>query len=310
MSTPTLRQLQIFATVVRLGNFTQAAERLYLTQPAVSIQIKQLEYSVGLPLYELVGKQLSLTAAGSKVYRASQQVQQALEEMRSAIDALKGLTSGELKIAVATTASSFAIQMLAEFSREYPGINITLDVTNRKSLIQQLQHNEVDWVIMGEPPLDRPLDSTVMMVNPLVVVASPAHPFAALAQQGLIPLAALGEQAFVVRERGSGTRAAIERFFHQYEIPFSARMEMTNNEAIKQAVMANIGLGIASLHTLSLELEAGKLALLPVAHFPIQRYWYIVHNRDKQLSPAAERLKNFVMNSAQEYRQYQYPSKN
>ena len=299
MAFPTIRQLQIFATVARMGNFTKAAEALFLSQPAVSIQVKQLEHSIGLPLYEMVGKNLALTAAGEEVYRCSQQLQQTLEEMVATINALKGLTGGELKIAVATTASYFAIEMLAEFSRLYPEVTIALDVTNRKALISQLQYNQCDLVLMGEPPVDMPLVSVAIMVNPLVVVASPAHPFAG---QAHIPLAALGQQAFVVRERGSGTRAAIERFFQQQQIPFNTRMAMTSNEAIKHAVMANVGIGIASLHTLDLELETGKLVLLPVELFPIHRHWYIVHSDGKRLSPAAERFKRFVLETAKYYK--------
>jgi DNA-binding transcriptional LysR family regulator len=292
---PTLRQLQVFESVADEMSFTRASEKLHLSQPAVSIQVKQLEEGVGLPLFEHVGKRISLTEAGWILYRCSQTIRSVLEDAGEQIDELVGIQRGKLEITVATTASYFASRILAGFAHRVPQIAISLDVTNREGLLQQLELNQCDLVIMGEPPKGKRLNSMPIMENPLVIIAAPTHPLAG--RQG-IPVKELGKQAFVFREPGSGTRAAITRFFEEKGVPIQITMEMTSNEAIKQTVQAGLGLGIVSRHTVELELATGSLVELDVRHFPLKRYWYLVRRSDKQLSPVAQRFASYVLDPA------------
>ncbi len=287
----TLRQLQVFEAVARLNSYTRAAEHLHLSQPGVSMQIKQLEESIGLPLFEHVGKKIHLTAAGKEMYGYSQRIGQLLKEADTVIEEMKGLKSGRLAISVATTASHFATRLLAAFSKEYKGVTISLDITNRESLRRQLEFNEPDLVIMGQPPPDLDTESEIFMENPLVMIAAPDHP---LVKEKNIPLQRFENEQFVVRETGSGTRSAIERFFNEHGLAFHTAIEMSSNEAIKQAVEAGLGLGIVSIHTLALELATETLVILDVEDFPILRYWHLVHRTGKRLSPPAEAFRQFV----------------
>lgn len=291
----TLRQLAVFEAVARHGSFTRAAEALHLSQPAVSMQVKQLEENLGVPLYEQVGKRIFLTQAGREMADYSRRINRLLEEADSVLEDLKGLKRGHLSISVATTANYFATRLLAAFSKQHPGVSFSLDVTNRETLVAQLEHNERDLVIMGRPPAELDLDAVPFMDNPLVLVAPAGHP---LAGRKGIPLEEIANERIVMRERGSGTRIAIERWFEERRISFPRGMEMGSNEAIKQAVEAGLGLGIASIHTLELELETGRLRLLDVAGFPIVRHWYIVARRGKRLSPTARAFKDFVLAEA------------
>lgn len=289
----TIRQLEVFEAVARLLSFTQAAQELHLSQPAVSMQIKQLENNVGLPLLEQSGKKLFLTEAGREMYRYSRIISDQLEEADSVFEQLKGLERGKLKVAVASTASAFATRMLALYKQNYTGITVQLDVTNRAVLLTLLAENEKELVIMGRPPENQELEFTPFSENPLVMVASPNHPLAS--HKGTIPLAQIQHESFVTREQGSGTRIAIKRFFDEHNIKLKTSMEMNENESIKQAVQAQLGLGIVSIHTLELELETKKLMVLNVEHFPIMRHWYLVHRKNKRLSPAASAFKKFVL---------------
>ncbi len=291
----TLRQLKVFRRVAQLGSFTKASKELHLSQPAVSIQVKRLEEQVGLPLFETIGKKVYLTEAGQDVYDCGGQIEEIMEDTLNRIDALKGKTKGKVKLSVATTASYFVIDMLSEFSKLYPDIRISLDVTNRSKLLKQLDTNETDLVIMGEPPLNPNLNSIAFKENPLVLVANEHHPWIARKK---IPFSELANAVFVSREQGSGTRAAIERKFDELGIPFKTSMETSSNGAIKQAVISGLGLGIASLHTLALELESNKLFVLDVDEFPIMRHWYIVKKQGKELSPVTRAFQEFILESS------------
>jgi len=294
----TFRQLQVFAAVARHLSFTQAAQELYLTQPAVSMQVKQLEEMVGLPLFEQLGKKIYLTRAGEEVFHYCRSIDQQLREFESVIEDLKGLKRGHLAISVASTANYLATRLLAAFAKENAGVSFSLDVTNRATLVRQLENNEKDLVIMGRPPEEMDLNTEAFMENPLVVIAAPDHP---LAQRVNLSIKELKDETFVLRETGSGTRIAMERFFAEQGIQLRTGMEMTSNEAIKQAVEAGLGLGIVSVHTLPLELETKHLVILQVKEFPILRHWYVVHRRGKRLSPVAEAFRKFVLERAGEY---------
>ncbi|HEC19234.1 MAG TPA: LysR family transcriptional regulator [Gammaproteobacteria bacterium] len=291
----TLRQLQVFEATARLLSFRKAAEALHLSQPAVSMQIKQLEENVGLPLFEKLGKQIYLTEAGREIYHYSRAIGQLLNEADEVIQGLKGAHRGRLTIAVASTANYFVPTLLGTFHARFPGVTVTLDVTNRKALLEHLAENEVDLVVMGQPPEGADVEAGAFMENPLVVIAPPEHP---LAQQKDIPLKRLEEEVFLTRERGSGTRSAIERFFAQHGVQLNTGMEVASNEAIKQSVQAGLGLGLLSRDTLEMELALGKLVVLDVEDFPILRHWYVMYRKGKRLSAVAQAFRQFLLDEA------------
>ena len=291
----TFRQLKVFESVARLLSFTQAAQELHLSQPAVSMQIKQLEENAGLPLFEQLGKKVYLTEAGREMHHYCRTIAAQLEEVEDVLEQLKGIQRGHLDIAVASTANYFATRLLAAFAKQHEGVTFSLDVTNRESLLRQLENNEKDLVVMGRPPETMPLEIEAFMENPLVVIAAPDHPLAGKK----VSLNRLQQESFVVREAGSGTRIAMERFFNEHDVSLQTGMEMTSNEAIKQAVEAGLGLGIVSIHTLTLELEVGRLVVLDVENLPILRHWYVVHRKGKRLSPIATAFRQFVLSEAE-----------
>jgi DNA-binding transcriptional LysR family regulator len=292
----TFRQLKIFASVAHHLSFTRASEELHLTQPAVSMQIKQLEQAVGLPLFEQLGKKVYLTDAGREFGRYAAEITAQLEELDQVVDELKGLKRGRLTIAVASTANYFVPRLLATFCQRHgDAVSVSLDVTNREQLLRSLAENRNDLVIMGQPPEGMALFAERFLENPLVVIAPPGHP---LAGQKRIPPERLREETFLVREQGSGTRSAMERYFAANNLRLATPMEMSSNEAIKQGVEAGLGLGVVSLHTLAMELALGQLAVLDVLKFPIMRYWYIVYREGKRLSVVAQSFREFVLREA------------
>ncbi len=293
----TLRQLKVFETVAQHLSFTRAAEAMHLTQPAVSMQVKQLEENAGLALFEQVGRKIYLTEAGEEMSHYSHIITQQLSELDDVLEELKGNKRGRLNIAVASTANYFVTRLIGAFSERVEHLTVNLDVTNRKGLIRDLERNEVDLVIMGQPPDHIELVAERFMENPLVVIAASDNP---LAGRENIPLAALQGETFVMREAASGTRAAMERFFTEQGVHLNAGMEMRSNEAVQQAVQAGLGLGIVSIHTLELELETNRLVILDVESFPIMRQWYIVHLEGKRLSPVVQGFKEFIINESRD----------
>ena len=290
-----LRQLRVFATVAHHLSYTRASEELHLSQPAVSMQVRQLEEEIGLPLFERLGKRIVLTEAGQEVLSYSLTIQRSLQEMEEVLESLKGLNRGRLRLAVASTVNYFAPRLMAIFQRRHPGISLRLDVTNREMLVQMLDSNAVDLVLMGVPPKDIEVESEAFLDNPLVVIAPPDHPLAGTPD---IPLARLADEVFVMREEGSGTRQAMERFFSERGLSIRHGMQMTRNEAVKQAVRSGLGLGVVSLHTIELELETRRLVILDVTGFPDRRQWHLVYRQGKRLSPAASAFRDFVLSEA------------
>lgn len=291
----TLRQLKVFESVARHLSFSRAAEELHLTQPAVSMQVKQLEEEAGLPLTEMIGKKVYLTAAGEEVARHARRIAQQLREAGEALDAIKGVRGGRLAIGVISTAKYFAPRLLAEFRQRKPGVEIDLRVHNRETIVRQLADNEIDLAIMGQPPQEFATVAEAFADHPLVIVAAPDHPLAAKKQ---IAPALLNEETFLIRESGSGTRAAMERYFSDAGIAPCHLMEMVGNETIKQAVMAGLGLAFISAHTVSLECEVGRIVKLPVTGTPIVRRWFVVHRAEKALLPVAETFRDFLLAEA------------
>jgi DNA-binding transcriptional LysR family regulator len=291
----TFRQLRLLEAVARNSSFTRASEELHLTQPAVSTQIKQLEEEVGMPLFEQMGKKIFLTEVGKEVYAFSRAIAQQFRDIESVLDDMKGVKRGTLSLTVTSTGKYFAPYLLAAFLKRHPGTQVHLEVTNREEVVQQLQDNTPDMAIMGTPPENIELTAQAFMQNPLVIIARPDHP---LAQMSRIPLSRLAQETFILRERGSGTRNAVERFFDQRGVRLNTSMEMSRNEAIKHAVMAGLGLGIVSLHTLEFELELNRIAILSVEGFPVMKEWYLVHRKGKRMSPIAQAFHDFVLNEA------------
>lgn len=291
----TLRQLKVFESVARLGSFTRAAEELHLSQPAVSMQVKQLEESVGLPLFEQLGKKIYLTDAGKEMHHYSREIGQKLQEAENVLEEMRGLQRGKLVISMVSNANYFIPRLLSVFCQRFPGIAVNLDVANREKLLKQLADNEMDLGIMGQPPEEADSVAEPFLDNPLVVIAPPSHP---LAKEKRISVEKLGGETFLLREKGSGTRIAMERIFTQRGIAPPQGMEMSTTEAVKQAVAAGMGLAVVSLHTVGLELETGRLAVLDVEDFPILRHWYVVYRKDKRLSGVAQAFHDFLQQEA------------
>ena len=296
MPKPTLRQLEILAAVARGGSFSRASAELHLTQPAVSMQIKQLEEVLGMPLFEYHAKGVVLTEAGREVHRTSQAITGELENLAHTLANLQGLKGGVLTVSAASTASVFAARLMALFRDLHPEVRISLNVVNRETLLEHLTANSVDLALMGQPPEGLGLVAQAFMDNPLVVIAATTHP---LAGERAIPLPRLLEEPLVVREEGSGTRGALEKFLAGHRLEFTAAMEMNKNEAIKQAVEAGLGVGVVSLHTVQAELVSGELCLLDVEGFPLRRKWYLVQRQGKRPSPAAQAFIELVLNKAE-----------
>jgi len=290
----TLRQFRVFEAVARHLSFSRAAEELHLSQPAVSMQVRGIEVILGMPLTEQLGKKIFLTEAGREVLHASQAITARLDDLQHNLAQLRSIDTGRLNIASTSTVNAVATDILARFRGRHPGVSIHLDVSNRAAVLDQLVGNRIDVAIMGQVPDGLGLEATRFMDNPLVVIAPPDHP---LAGKKKISVRDLASQSFLVREAGSGTRAAMERFFAARGLEIRSSMEMSSNEAIKQAVQAGLGLGILSLQTLEMELALKRLAVLKVEGFPILRHWYIVHRADKRLSPVAQAFKDFVLAS-------------
>ncbi len=287
-----MRQLRIFEAVARHGSISRAAVELHLTQPAVSMQIKQLEEQIGLALIDQVGKRLAMTEAGQELRAHAGRIGAQMLDLNAAMDQLRDLERGMLRLAVVSTANYFLPRIIAAFSARHPGVRISLKVANREAVLAALADNQTDLAIIGRPPVGVDLTACDFMDNPLVVIAAPTHPLASL---GTMPIQALDGHTLVVREPGSGTRLAMDRFLSEQGVDYRAGCELSSNEAIKQAVQAGLGLAIAPLQTLELELETGRLVALPVEGFPLIRHWYVVHRGDKRLSTASQAFRALLL---------------
>ena len=288
----TLRQLSVFEAVARHQSFTRAAAELHLSQPAVSMQIRQLQLDLGVTLFELINKRIYLTDAGKVIRKLAREVAVELRTAEEEIEGLRGQENGRLRVGVTTTVNYFASGLLAQFCRTQHGVRVTLDVTDRNSLVTQLMENAVDIVLMGQPPAELDVEAIAFKDNPLVVIAPSSHR-QALSKQ--IPLSALSTETFLMRAPGSGTRVSVDQFFKRQRFAPASTIEMSSNEAIKHSVEVGLGIGVVSLHTVQPEIEAKRLLVLDVCHFPLRRRWYCVHRRGKKLSPAARAFKASVL---------------
>lgn len=291
----TLHQLKIFDAVARHMSFARAAEELYLTPPALSIQVKQLAEIVGQPLFEQIGKKISLTAAGEISWATCQDVLNRLEQLTQELAALQGLEKGSLKLATVTTVKYFIPRLLGDFCTKHPGIDTILFMGNRETLLERMSRNQDDMYILGQPPEHMNVITEPFADNLLVVVASPSHP---LAKEKDIAPSRLKDVAFILREPGSGTRLAFERFFEQHGFALKGRMELGSNEAVKQVVAGGLGVAVLSASTLRAELTSGELTILDIRGLPLERKWYVVYPGGKQLTPASKAFMEYLFDAA------------
>jgi LysR family transcriptional regulator, low CO2-responsive transcriptional regulator len=287
-----LRQLKVFEAAATHRSFSKAAQLLHLTQPGVSMHIKELETNAGLPLFERVGKRLFVTEAGQELLGRTREILRALKDAEDALDGLKGLKRGRINLAVVSTAKYFVPRLLAHFGRQFPELEVKLSVNNRDSVIDQLVSNEVDLAIMGRSPQALETVAEVFAQNPHVIIAAPDHP---LARERRIAVDRVAKEIFIVREPGSGMRLAMEQFFEERALTCRVGMEMASNETIKQAVMAGMGVSFISRHTIDLEIQTQRLAVLNVSGTPVIKQWHVAHLSKTRLSPTAEAFRRFVL---------------
>jgi len=285
----TLKQLYSFEAVVRLGGFTSASKELHITQPAVYMQVQQLQKNIGSKIFNINGKTITPTFIGKKIYKTAVRAINVVENSKLEIEQNLNPDSGHLQIAVATTANSFVSRLLSRFKKEYPKMTFYIDVTNRHALLDNLKNNNADLVIMGEPPKNIPLISSAFMKNPLIAIA---HPDNELLTKKKISIKDLNKETLLTREIGSGTRITVERFTG---LDFNSDIQINSNEAIVEAVQAGLGIGFVSKYSVSLQLKNNIIKQLDVAPFPIIRQWHIVHHAEAELSPIARRFKQFVI---------------
>jgi len=294
----TLRQLEVFCEAARQLNFSAVAETLSLTQPAISMQIHQLEEAVGLVLFEKIGRRKTLTEAGRRLLEHASRVLGELHDTEQTLLALKGLAEGSITVGLVSTANNFAPRLLARFSQSHPGIQVRFVVGNREALVQMLKDNQTDLAVMGRPPGELETSSEPLAQNPHVIVAPPDHPLRAAAN---LDMQQLRGETFLQREPGSGTRGVMEDLFRAHLFKPARILSLGSNETVKQAVMAGLGLSVLSLHTLSLELRSGEIARLDVVGLPLLRTWHVVHLRRRPLSPAADAFRRFLIERTQDY---------
>jgi DNA-binding transcriptional LysR family regulator len=297
MQNATLHQLKVFEAVARNSSFTRAAEELFLTQPTVSMQVKQLSKTVGMPLFEQVGKKLYLTESGKELFATCQDMFERMERFEMAIANIKGLKQGALRISAVTTAKYVIPRILGPFCNRYPGIDVSLTVMNHQHVLEGLSSNRNDLYIVSHVPEDLDVQSKLFIENPLVVLAPKTHP---LVGEKNISLERLAQEPFIMREPGSETRRATQGLFDSHGIKLKVRLDLGSNEAIKQAIAGGMGLSVLSKHTMALEGLTNQLAILDVVEFPIARNWYVIYPSGKQLSTIAQEFLDYLLNEGKQ----------
>jgi len=287
----TLPQLRVFEASVRLGNFSRAAQELHMAQPTASVQIKKLTETIGLQLFEQVGKRVYLTDAGQRVYAGCHDVFRALSALEETLDGLRATESGHLRLAVCSTGKYFAPRMLGAFIQRYPGVEAALEIHNRKALIERLANNADDLYIFASPFEREDVVTQALLPNPLVVFARDDHPLAGAQEISFERIAA---EPFLMREPGSGTRLLANKLFEQHGRNPKIRLELSTDEAIKEAILAGLGVAIMSRYTLGLEPEPSRLICLDVAGFPLENHWHFAYPVGKQLSATARAFMDFA----------------
>ena len=294
----TFRQLKLFLAVVDHASVSAAAKAMHITQPTASMQLKEISQSVGLPLYEVIGKKIFFTDTGLELAHTARQMMQAWELFEQQVDAAKGLSKGKLKVSVVSTAKYFMPRLIGQFCKQHPAVDVSLEILNRDGVVKRMHDNLDDLYIMSQPPKDVPLHDNVFLSNPLVAIAANAN---SLTKLSAVTLSQLSEQRFILREKGSGTRMVADSFFKKHKLKVDIRMELGSNEAIKEAVAGGLGIGILSQHALHGHRKENGVTVLPVKGFPIMSQWHIVHHAKKQLSPIALGFKQHLLKNVRSH---------
>ena len=292
MKNATLRQLKVFEAVARHLSFSRAAEELYLTQPAVSTQVKKLTDHAGLALFEQLGKKIHLTPAGVELLHFSRVIIQQFKEVEDAMTQFKGISGGKLNVAVISAGDYFFPKVLVEFASRHVGVTLNLGVCNREELLEQLLLNQTDLAIMVRPPHDMDTINVAFAPHAYVIVAPPDHQ---LAGSKHIAMSRMAKEPFLIREKGSDTWNSMQEGLGNHLSSLNIAMEIKSTETIKQAVIAGMGVSFLSSHTVSRELQLGSLVALDVQGLPLMLNWYVVHRKNKRLPPVAQAFKNFLM---------------
>ncbi len=290
----TFKQLRIFLAVFDAGSVSAAAKSTHVTQPTVSMQLKEISNAVGLPLYEVISKKIYFTDAGKELASTAREMLNAWSNFEQSIDAAKGLTRGKLKIAVVSTAKYFMPRLIGQFCKKYPDIDISLEILNRDGVLMRMRENLDDLYIMSQPPTDMDLIDDIFLHNPLVPIVAYSHP---LTKKTSVPLSSFLDQRFILREKGSGTRMTIDKYFKTQKFRPDIRMELGSNEAIKEAVAGGLGIGMVAKHALHGHQKEHGVAIINVKGFPIMSHWHIVHPAKKHLPPVAVAFKTHLLNS-------------
>ncbi|NCA09048.1 MAG: LysR family transcriptional regulator [Burkholderiaceae bacterium] len=290
-----LPQLAVFEAVARLSSFTKAADELHLAQPTVSAQIKKLADNLQIPLFEQIGKRIYLTPAGENLYKGCQLLFTTLSDIEESLSDLRGLEHGRLRLAVSTTGKYFVPRLLAEFVKLHPAIEVSLQIHNRNTLIDRLSRNEDDLYVFSNPPNDFEIVTQPILPNPMVVFAREDHP---LVHEKKISIEQLKNEKFIMREPGSGTRMVAYEAFDHHGLEPRVQMELSTNEAIKQAILAGLGISILSQYTLGLDTFEPRLSILNVQDFPIEKQWQFVYPVGKQTSSVSRAFMDFVRKEA------------
>ncbi|MEO8102259.1 MAG: LysR substrate-binding domain-containing protein [Betaproteobacteria bacterium] len=286
-----LPQLRVFEASARLGSLTRAADELHIAQPTASVQIKKLTETIGLPLFDHIGNRVYLTDAGQRVYAGCQDVFRALSTLEETLNGLRAMESGHLRLAVCSTGKYFAPRMLGAFVQRYPGVEVSLAIHNRKTLIDRLANNEDDLYVFASPLERDDVVTQALLPNPLVVFARDDHPLAGTRRISFERIAA---EPILMRETGSGARLLATRLFEQHGLAPRISMELSDDEAIKEAILAGMGVAIMSRFTLGLEPEPSRLICLDVEGFPLENHWHFAYPVGKQLSATTRAFMDFA----------------
>jgi LysR family transcriptional regulator, low CO2-responsive transcriptional regulator len=288
----TLRQIRIFLSAAKHLSFTRAAEDLHISAPAISLQIKEMEEDIGVSLFTRENRKVALTSAGEYFLLYARRVSSTLNEANTMMERFRGTQFRHLKIGVVSTAKYFLPHLLVEFKKDLPNLQIKIEARNRQQLVELLRDGEIDIAIMGLPPKEIDTRAESFANHPHVFIASPNNP---LTNKINIPPDALTQYEIITREPGSGTRAIMEKYFAEHNIAPIVSMEMSSNETIKQAVMADLGISFVSLHTIGSELANKQIAILDIQNTPIIRTWHVVALNKRNASQAAEAFRYFVL---------------
>jgi DNA-binding transcriptional LysR family regulator len=286
-----IRQLRALTALATHGSVTAAAAKLHLTQPAVTLQLRNLQALAGLPLIQRSSDGMLLTDAGREVLALADRIEAAIAACGTSLDMLAGATAGRVSIGAVSTAKYFVPFAISGFLEAHPNIDVTLSIGNRQEIGVALRGYELDMAIMGRPPADIDMDVRLLGDHPHVIIAPTRHP---LARKPRLALAELTGETFLTREPGSGTRGLMEQLFGQAGFSPNIGMAMSSNETIKQSVIAGLGIAFISAHTVATDLDEGRLVTLDVVGLPIVRQWFVVSRSDKVLLPPARAMLEFL----------------